>query len=88
MKIVVPYTPMWKKIENQQMIVDLAIGKFLTNNPPAGKQYQIKSIGDGLIKAVHSDGVISLKIFTEKDLLSGNWYVKKNINFCGKKLFG
>jgi hypothetical protein len=69
---------MWKKIDSPEIIEDLTIGKILTNNPDgSGKQYEIKGISDGLIKAVHSDGIIALKILTEKELLSGNWYVKK-----------
>ena len=69
---------MWEKIETKEMIADLTIGKIPTNNPnDSGKVYEIRSIGNAIIKANNKDGVVALKIFTEKELLSGNWFVKK-----------
>jgi hypothetical protein len=69
---------MWEKIETKEMIADLTIGKILRKNPNgSGKVYEIRSIGEATIKAINKDGVIALKIFTEKELLSCNWFVKK-----------
>lgn len=69
---------MWEKIENKEMMANLTIGKILANNPNGtGKQFEIKSTGDGLIKALNSKWVIALRTFTEKELLTGNWFVKK-----------
>jgi hypothetical protein len=68
---------MWKIIESAEMFDNLSVGNIIANNPDgSGRKFEIKGISDGIIKGVYSDGIVVLKLLTEKELLSGNWWVK------------
>jgi hypothetical protein len=68
---------MWKKIDSDTVAEKLNIGSLISKDPDDPEErYMIKLISDGYVRAVHSNGKISLKGFPTKVLISGNWWVK------------
>jgi hypothetical protein len=69
---------MWKKIDCDAIAEKLDIGNIISADPEDPQErYMIKLISDGYVRAVHTDGKISLKGFPTKVLISGNWWVKE-----------
>ena len=69
---------MWNKIDNKEIVLKIKPGNIITDSPgDSSDQYEIKKIGIGYITALHINGIISIRIFPEKELMSGIWYVKK-----------
>ncbi len=65
---------MWKKIDSYLIVADISAGDIITNKPDDPvDQYEIKSLHAGYVRARHSNGKIALKIFPEKELMSGKW---------------
>jgi hypothetical protein len=69
---------MWRKIDCDTIAEKLNIGHVISNDPDNPEErYTIKLIRDGYVRAVHSNGKISLKGFPTKVLISDNWWVKE-----------
>jgi hypothetical protein len=68
---------MWQKIDSYLVIAEMNNGSIITDNPiEPNDQYEIKSLNDGYVKALHINGKNIFKIFPRMELLSGNWWVK------------
>lgn len=68
---------MWRIIDSG--IIDrLQPGDIIATNPNDGNsQYEIKTISDGLIRAVHYNGILGFKVMPKQGIVSGNWWIKK-----------
>jgi hypothetical protein len=68
---------MWKKIDTQLVYSNMIENNVITDNPNDPKdQYEIKSIHNGYVMALHCNGQTAIKFFPRKDLLDGSWWVK------------
>ena len=69
---------MWKKIDNKEIVAKITIDDVITENPgDSSDQFIIRRKGTGYISAVHINGKIDIRVFPEKELLSGRWWVKE-----------
>ena len=69
---------MWKKIDNLEIIAGVSHGDLISDNPQDETTvYQVHGLANGYIRLLHLNGVNSLKIFPEKDLISGKWWIRK-----------
>ena len=68
---------MWKKIDNPETFELLKTGNIICKNYADSKdQFRIERIEGGYVTAIHNNGYVDLRIVHEKNLLSGNWWVK------------
>ena len=69
---------MWKKIENLEAIADIIPGDVITLKPGnAEAEFIVQKIHTGYVNVIHANGISVLKVFPEKDLISGKWYLKE-----------
>lgn len=68
---------MWKKITSNEAVAAIIVGNVITDKPnDPSNQYQIISIHEGAVRGLHVNGKVSLVLFPEDELTSGNWWVK------------
>ena len=69
---------MWKKIDCPEIFELLKPGDIISRNCANSKdQFMVEKIENGYITAIHNDGYADLRIVHEKNLLSGNWWMKE-----------
>jgi len=55
----------------------ITAGQFIANAIDSPEDiYEVKSIADGYVTAIHSNGKTEIKFFPEENLINGKWWVK------------
>jgi hypothetical protein len=64
----------WERIE----IMPVKPGGHIAKHPDKPEDiYEVKSIQDGYVTALHANGKVELKVFPEEELISDKWWLKK-----------
>jgi len=68
---------MWKKIDTNLVVSRMIVGNMITDNPDDPTDlFEVKTIREGYVIALHEDGKSEVKFFPESELLNGKWWVK------------
>jgi hypothetical protein len=66
---------MWKKISTD-LLEEIYPGRIITNNPDSEDFYEVQYIHWGYVNAIPANGKIAIKVFPERELIRGNWWVR------------
>jgi hypothetical protein len=68
---------MWKKIDNHEIVFELAPGDRITDQPgETGNEFIIERIFIDYVRVTRADGTNMVRVFPGDELLNGKWWVK------------
>jgi hypothetical protein len=70
-------TATFKKISSPEDIHELVIGDQILDHPEPGKAktYTVSNISNGIVYAIHEDGITDLRVFPQDETLIANWWL-------------
>ena len=68
---------MFKKISSPEDIHGLVIGDQILDHPEPekAKTYTVSNISNGIVYAIHEDGITDLRVFPLDEVLESNWWL-------------